>query len=243
MQDIVGYDGSLGIATESVQNPAGKRPEAQCRQTTTTALGSSCALKETLGEREGLEGGSMAKVRAERKTRRRFWTPSLVACIQRRRRRPHVERGADNAFLDVMTGHAAELPAGDLINTNEDRKANTNSRSSVGMWSAFKRHLTTSGNPQKMKGARLDHAAHRGSKDRPCPKASFRKKMGCFFKRDRKKPSNSGHGGMGVLGHLWMKRPWGSLTDHHSLERDRPASRRLTTQKPLQRSEGHVLRP
>ncbi|KAJ8359152.1 hypothetical protein SKAU_G00156770 [Synaphobranchus kaupii] len=193
-------DGSLNIAVESVQNLAGKQPEMQSEQAPAVGLGVRSTAEKSEAEGEGWDDGSIVKGRAKKRSRRWFWTPSLV-CIRRRRRGSCGEQGADGTFHDAKASLAGKLLVDDSTGLSKDRKASICHDHSGSLTegkggfsdktgSTLKR-LITSHKSKKPKGACSEPTAKNESKDQRHPKASFRKKMGLFFKRGSKNSSTA----------------------------------------------------
>ncbi|XP_035278263.1 uncharacterized protein LOC118229884 isoform X2 [Anguilla anguilla] len=198
-------DGSPSIAMESFQNLTAKQPEMKSEQAPAVALEVCSTSKKSDAEGEGRDDRNTVKERAKKRSRRWFWAPSMV-CIRRRRRRSVGERGADGPSCDVKTSLAGELLVDDPTGPSEDRKATilhyqgdavTEGKGGFSdrTGSTLKR-LIAFDKRKKPKGVHSEPAVQSGSKARLHPKASFRKRMGLFFKRGSKNsPTSAEHRG------------------------------------------------
>ncbi|KAG7461228.1 hypothetical protein MATL_G00207900 [Megalops atlanticus] len=207
-QDTTVDNGSLPVAVVNVQKPQSEQPETESEETPAIvlagALGTSSTSEENKAKGHPPGSGDTAKRRTGKTSWKQFWSPSLL-CIKRRRNDPCGDGGAGDTCQNTQTGCTTKRAAGNSADPKDeqcdgetthchtDARSKRNDAFSAGTWATFKRLLMEPHGRRKPEEGRLEQAVPGGG-DKKRPKASFKKRVGRFFKRDGKKSLQGVHG-------------------------------------------------
>ncbi|XP_036405980.1 uncharacterized protein si:dkey-1h6.8 [Megalops cyprinoides] len=200
-QDTPVDNGSLLVAVGDVQKPQSEQPETESEEAPANVFAGASGISSTSEENE-VKGdppgsGDTAKRRTGKTSWKQFWSPSLL-CVKRQRNDPCGDGITGDTCQKRQTGCATKRAAGNSADPKDEQcdgetaHCHTDARSqrsdafSAGTWATFRRLLMEPHGPRKPKEGRLEQAVP-GREDKKRPKASFKKRVGRFFKRDGKK--------------------------------------------------------